>query len=265
VVVNGSGTESTSSKASNHSLGPEFVIPSLIQEIMSVEHLWYYGEGEMQKMPETSSQAKASSEAACNADFFHSLCSIADHRLFKIVKWCKSLPLFRNVSIDDQICLLLNSWCQLLLLSCCFRSIPTPEEIRVSLGKSVSLQQARALGLGPIIERMLNLTEHLRRLRVDQYEYVCLKVIILLSSGSDVGSLKEPEKVHHAQERVIQALQTYTMSRYTDHPSKFGELLLRIPELERTCQIGKDSLSMKHREGEVPSFNLLVELLRGEH
>lgn len=261
-LVNGSGAESTSSKASSHSSGADIVLPNLIREIMSVEHLWYYSEGEMQKVSGSTSQAKPS-EAASNSDFFSSLCNIADHRLYKIVKWCKSLPLFRNVSIDDQICLLLNSWCQLLLLSCCYRSIATPEEIRVSLGKSVTLRQARTLGLGPIIERMLNLTEHLRRLRVDQYEYVCLKVIILLTS--DVVGLKEPEKVRHAQERVIQALQTYTMSHYTDHPSKFGELLLRIPELERTCQIGKDSLAMKHREGEAPSFNLLVELLRGEH
>lgn len=30
---------------------------------------------------------------------------------------------------------------------------------------------------------MLNLTDHLRRLKVDKYEYVAMKVIVLLSSG----------------------------------------------------------------------------------
>lgn len=30
---------------------------------------------------------------------------------------------------------------------------------------------------------MLNLTDHLRRLRVDRYEYVAMKVIVLLQSG----------------------------------------------------------------------------------
>jgi hypothetical protein len=30
---------------------------------------------------------------------------------------------------------------------------------------------------------MLNFTEHLRRLRVDKYEYVAMKVIVLLTSG----------------------------------------------------------------------------------
>lgn len=111
-------------------------------------------------------------------DFLSNLCNIADHRLYKIVKWCKSLPLFKNISIDDQICLLINSWCELLLFSCCFRSMRTPGEIRVSLGKSITLEQARQLGLATCIERMLAFTNNLRRLRVDQYEYVAMKVII---------------------------------------------------------------------------------------
>lgn len=59
----------------------------------------------------------------------------------------------------------------------------SPGEIKVSLGKSISLGEARALGLAPPIERMLNFTDHLRRLRVDNYEYVAMKVILLLTSG----------------------------------------------------------------------------------
>jgi len=87
------------------------------------------------------------------------------------------------IQIDDQISLLINTWCELLLFACCFRSVATPGEIRISLGKSITLEQARALGLGPCIERMVHFTDHLRRLRVDQFEYAAMKVIILLSSG----------------------------------------------------------------------------------
>lgn len=76
--------------------------------------------------------------------------------------------------------------------------------------------------------------------------------------------LKEPHKVQHCQEQVLHAMQTYSSSHYPQTPSKFGETLLRIPDLERTCQIGKETL-FKHRSGDMPSFNLLVELLRGEH
>jgi hypothetical protein len=36
---------------------------------------------------------------AAEGDSVSSLCSIADHRLYKIVKWCKSLPLFKNIQV----------------------------------------------------------------------------------------------------------------------------------------------------------------------
>jgi nuclear receptor subfamily 5 group A protein 3 len=170
---------------------------------MDVEHLWHYNEMELNKLNTEGHLGKEGGSGAVhnlsnhpllagtalagstdtNPDFVANLCNIADRRLYKIVKWCKSLPLFKNISIDDQICLLINSWCELLLFSCCFRSMSTPGEIRVSLGKSITLNQARDMGMQACIERMLNFTEQLRRLRVDQYEYVAMKVIVLLTSG----------------------------------------------------------------------------------
>lgn len=54
---------------------------------------------------------------------------------------------------------------------------------------------------------------------------------------TDVSDLLEPEKVRASQEKALQALQQYTSEHYPDIPSKFGELLLRIPDLQRTCQV----------------------------
>lgn len=274
-----------SAKRTGNATPPRHAVPALLQEIMDVEHLWHYSEGELTKLNQnTAGSLNKSSQnnpgislsshpllastglagtADTNPDFVANLCNIADHRLYKIVKWCKSLPLFKNISIDDQICLLINSWCELLLFSCCFRSMATPGEIRVSLGKSINLAQAREMGLQACIERMLNFTDHLRRLRVDKYEYVAMKVIVLLTS--DTSELREAEKVRASQEKALQALQGYTLTHYPDIPAKFGELLLRIPELQRTCQVGKEMLTIKSKEGEGPSFNLLMELLRGDH
>uniref|UniRef100_A0A1B0DH33 Nuclear hormone receptor FTZ-F1 beta n=1 Tax=Phlebotomus papatasi TaxID=29031 RepID=A0A1B0DH33_PHLPP len=253
-------------------------IPSLLQEIMDVEYLWQYNESELLRLNQPAAvtgsvpngtqatnpllaSAGLSQSDNSNPDLIANLCNIADHRLYKIVKWCKSLPLFKNISIDDQICLLINSWCELLLFSCCFRSISTPGEIRISQGKSVTLAQSRSSGLQACVERMLNLTDHLRRLRVDRYEYVAMKVIVLLQS--DTSELKEPEKVRTSQEKALQALQAYTLAHYPESPAKFGELLLRIPELQRTCQVGKEMLTIKSKDGD--EFDLLMELLRGEH
>lgn len=201
---------------SNHSHKMQAVVPQLLQDIMDVEHLWHYNDNDratggsqadlisdlggscsnngnkgpprppsanstlgikqeqLSPSPMSSTASNANGNSTQHLD--ERICNIADHRLYKIVKWCKSLPLFKNISIDDQICLLINSWCELLLFSCCFRSMSTPGEIRVSLGKSITLEQARQLGLATCIERMLTFTNNLRRLRVDQYEYVAMKV-----------------------------------------------------------------------------------------
>uniref|UniRef100_A0A1A9X064 Nuclear hormone receptor FTZ-F1 beta n=1 Tax=Glossina brevipalpis TaxID=37001 RepID=A0A1A9X064_9MUSC len=276
-----------SSSSTGDSATHDSSIPTLLQEIMDVEHLWQYTDAELARLnqplistsssstsPNTASPnaattsqmtnpllASAGLSSTTNPDLIAHLCKVADHRLYKIVKWCKSLPLFKNISIDDQICLLINSWCELLLFSCCYRSIDTPGEIKMSQGKTVNLAQAKLTGFQTCIERMLNLTDHLRRLRVDRYEYVAMKVIVLLQS--DTSELQEPVKVRECQEKALQSLQAYTLAHYPDTPSKFGELLLRIPDLQRTCQLGKEMLSIKSRDG--GDFNLLMELLRGEH
>ncbi|CAB4057236.1 NR5A3 [Lepeophtheirus salmonis] len=111
---------------------------------------------------------------------------------------------------------------------------------------------------------MLNFSDQLRRLKVDHYEYVSLKVILLLTS--DATGLKEVDQVRESQEQVVQALQSYTNFHYPSMPNKFGELLLRMPELQRVCQVSKDMLQPSQGSGETsPGFNLLMELLRGDH
>lgn len=86
----------------------------IFQEIMDVEHLWQYNESELTRL--NKGQPVGSSTMAPNPannpllhaagvpadaspDFLSNLCNIADHRLYKIVKWCKSLPLFKNISV----------------------------------------------------------------------------------------------------------------------------------------------------------------------
>ena len=54
---------------------------------------------------------------------------------------------------------------------------------------------------------------------------------------SDASSLKEAEHVRDSQEKVVQALQQYTYKNYPSLPSKFADMLLRIPELHRVCQV----------------------------
>lgn len=267
-------------------------IPCLLQEIMNVEHLWFSNKmgppsdtkldekGILPKLDGSGSPAigcVSSSQASPGQigeatgsdkgeDIVQTLTRMADQRLYKLVKWCKSLPLFKNILIDDQIALLINAWCELLVLSCCYRSMPHLGVIRVSNDVTLSINTARQHGIEKCVEKMLNFSDQLRRLKVDHYEYVSMKVIVLLTS--DASGLKEVDQVRESQEKVVHALQDYTVSHYPDMPSKFGELLLRMPELQRVCQVGKEMLCLNQQtkgESGSPGFNFLMELLRGDH
>merc|ERR1719382_722640 len=226
-------------------------VPLLIQEIMDVEHLWFSSATRPQeKDMELTMEETISPEE----NMVQTLTNMADKRLFKLVKWCKSLPLFKNILIDDQIALLINAWCELLVLSCCYRSMAHPGVIRVSNDVTLSLATARQHGIEKCVEKMLNFSDQLRRLKVDHYEYVSMKVIVLLTS--DATGLKEVDQVRESQEKVVHALQDYTVAYYPDMPSKFGELLLRMPELQRVCQVGKEMLCLsqqpREEEGDAP-------------
>lgn len=83
---------------------------------MDVEHLWHYNEMELNKLNDNKeavskvshpflveSGLASSADASSGIDFVANLCNIADHRLYKIVKWCKSLPLFKNISVSMKI------------------------------------------------------------------------------------------------------------------------------------------------------------------
>lgn len=102
---------------------------------MDVEHLWKYSESEFNRANENSSNTGNSGsgpvDAACasssnttsatlatnpllasaglangddsNPDLIANLCSVADHRLYKIVKWCKSLPLFKHILVSQRL------------------------------------------------------------------------------------------------------------------------------------------------------------------
>lgn len=90
---------------------------------MDVEHLWQYNESELSRLnqppplPQSGSGTSSSSSSASinptnpllvsaglnsdnsNPDLIANLCNVADHRLYKIVKWCKSLPLFKHITV----------------------------------------------------------------------------------------------------------------------------------------------------------------------
>ena len=51
-------------------------------------------------------------------------------------------------------------------------------------GQSIDEEKATTLGIQGMFHSMLELIDHMRRLHIDQYECVALKVIILICPGT---------------------------------------------------------------------------------
>ncbi|KAH9514592.1 Nuclear hormone receptor FTZ-F1 beta [Bulinus truncatus] len=227
-------------------------IPELLRDIMNLEPLLCDDD----LPPETLMEIPFPEQA-----LYSYMMQLAELRLYKLVRWARNLPQFGAISTDDQILLLQNCWSELIALSLCWRSIDTPNQISISSTHHITADWAQHLGFEDVVIRLLNITENFRKLYMDQYEYVALKVLLLITP--DVKGLKEPKKIRDFQDKLTEALLTYTTSHYLQ-ADKFGALLLRLPELSRISFMSKDIL-LKSLPSSMASCGLLVELLKGDN
>ncbi|GAB1599220.1 nuclear hormone receptor FTZ-F1 beta-like [Argonauta hians] len=224
-------------------------VPQILTDIMNLESLLCDDEPNSQILLEDSTS-------------YTSLLQITEDRLYKIVRWARNLSQFTSISTDDQILLLQNCWSDLLLLECCYRSKEKPSEIRLAQGATLLVKTAKSLGMGSVVSMVVELAEQLNRLKVDLYEFVGLKVLVLITP--DVKGLKHPEKIREHQEKLCEALDMYTGSHYPQHPNKFGEMILTLPILSRISIKGKELIT-DSQLNDISTYGLLYELLKGEN
>ena len=70
---------------------------------MDVEHLWFSTKPQDRNLPMAFDEVDMTNHTEEN--MVQTLTNMADRRLFKLVKWCKSLPLFKNILVSSLISL----------------------------------------------------------------------------------------------------------------------------------------------------------------
>ncbi|MGH0146419.1 UNVERIFIED_CONTAM: hypothetical protein FKN15_050663 [Acipenser sinensis] len=172
-----------------------------------------------------------------------------------------------NSVVDDQMKLLQNCWSELLILDHVFRQVVHGKEGSILLvtGQQVdySVIASQAGGtLNNLLSHAQELVAKLRSLQLDQREFVCLKFLVLFSL--DVKNLDSFHLVESVQEQVNAALLDYIMCHYPQQTDKFGQLLLRLPEIRAISMQAEEYLYYKHLNGDVPCNNLLIEMLHAK-
>lgn len=84
-------------------------------------------------------------------------------------------------------------------------------------------------------------------------------------SGLDVKSVQSRRQVEQTQERVNRALMEHTQQSHPGHSDKFGQLLLRLPEVRSISLQVEEYLYQRHLLGDLPCNSLLTEMLHTKH
>uniref|UniRef100_A0A8C6SVN2 Nuclear receptor subfamily 5, group A, member 5 n=1 Tax=Neogobius melanostomus TaxID=47308 RepID=A0A8C6SVN2_9GOBI len=163
---------------------------------------------------------------------FSIMCKMADQTLFGLVEWARNSALFKELKVEDQMVLLQNCWSELLVLDHLYRQVTYGKEgllflTQAQIEVSTIISQA-GVTLSGLVSRTQDLVAKLKALYFDRKEFVCLKYLVLFNP---VVPLEDVLMVEQTQERVNRALMEHTRQTHAGHADKFGQLLLRLPEV----------------------------------
>ncbi|XP_053348411.1 nuclear receptor subfamily 5, group A, member 5 isoform X1 [Clarias gariepinus] len=199
---------------------------------------------------------------------FSIMCKMADQTLFGLVEWARNCVLFKELKVEDQMVLLQSCWSELLVLDHLCRQVAYGRDGSIYLvtGQQIKvltvLSQAGAT-LSSLVSRAQDLVSKLRALHLDRQEFVCLKYLVLFNP--DVKSVQDRRQVERTQERVNRALMDHTLHTHPGQSDKFGQLLLRLPEVRSISLQVEEYLYQRHLLGDLPCNSLLTEMLHAKH
>ncbi|XP_068600669.1 glucocorticoid receptor-like [Brachionichthys hirsutus] len=109
---------------------------------------------------------------------------LGGQQVISAVKWAKSLPGFRNLHLDDQMTLLQCSWLFLMSFSLGWRSYEQCNGSMLCFAPDLVINKERMElpFMADQCEQMLKICNEFVRLQVSYDEYLCMKVLLLLST-----------------------------------------------------------------------------------
>ncbi|XP_040919626.1 estrogen receptor isoform X2 [Toxotes jaculatrix] len=199
------------------------------------------------------------------------LTSMADKELVHMIAWAKKLPGFLQLSLHDQVQLLESSWLEVLMIGLIWRSIHCPGKLIFAQDLILDRNEGDCVeGMAEIFDMLLATASRFRMLKLKPEEFVCLKAIILLNSGSFSFCTGTMEPLHDGA-AVQDMLDTIT-DALIHHISQSGcsvqqqsrrqaQLLLLLSHIRHMSNKGMEHLYSMKCKNKVPLYDLLLEML----
>ncbi|XP_018547196.1 glucocorticoid receptor isoform X2 [Lates calcarifer] len=147
------------------------LVPTMLSVLKAIEPEIIYS-GYDSTLPDTSSRLMTT------------LNRLGGQQVISAVKWAKSLPGFRNLHLDDQMTLLQCSWLFLMSFSLGWRSYEQCNGSMLCFAPDLVINKERMKlpFMNDQCEQMLKICNEFVRLQVSYDEYLCMKVLLLLST-----------------------------------------------------------------------------------
>ncbi|XP_063972532.1 hormone receptor 4 isoform X1 [Diachasmimorpha longicaudata] len=192
------------------------------------------------------------------SDLSDKLCQIGDSIVYKLVQWTKRLPFYLELPVEVHTRLLTHKWHELLVLTTsAYQAMHSQHKFTNSsdttgadfmqevsnnmctlqacltsmMGRPITMEQLRQ-DVGPMVEKITYVTLMFRRVKLRMEEYVCLKVITMLSQAR--GGTMELEQI---QDRYMSCLRSFVEHSAPQQPGRFHDLLLRLPEVQSAATL----------------------------
>lgn len=146
-----------------------------------------------------------------------------------------------------------------MLVNLTKQSLQSHDKVRLCDGQDLDFSTAQATGIGDIMHRLMQLTAKFKELNLDHAEFVCIKVIVLLNP--DVKGLSDQQLIEELQDKVHASLLEYNNNFHPSEPNRFGNILLRLPELRSIGTKSLERLFMLSLTGQIHASDSLSELL----
>ncbi|XP_050436472.1 protein dissatisfaction [Adelges cooleyi] len=182
--------------------------------------------------------------------------------LFMAVRWVRCLAPFQTLSKHDQLLLLQESWKELFLLHLAQWSIPWDLSPLLNSEKARERLPADDHKVNNEMKIIQEILARFRQLSPDGSECGCMKAVILFTP--ETPGLIDAQPVEMLQDQAQCILGDYVRGRYSRQPTRFGRLLLMLPNLRAVRQATIERLFFKETIGDIPIQRLLGDMYHME-
>uniref|UniRef100_A0A3B3SEA6 Nuclear receptor subfamily 1 group D member 2-like n=1 Tax=Paramormyrops kingsleyae TaxID=1676925 RepID=A0A3B3SEA6_9TELE len=158
----------------------------------------------------------------------------------EVVEFAKRIPGFRDLSQQDQICLLKAGTFEVLVVRFASLFDSTDRTVTFLGGEKYRVEALRSMGAGDLLTSMFEFSEKLAALKLREEEMSLFTAVVLVSA--DRSGIENVNSVEALQETLIRALRSLIMKNHANAVATFTKLLLKLPELRSLNSVHSEEL-----------------------